>query len=167
VRYRLDVIAPSVIEVVQSAGGWLFDRSMAGWDVTVLVDDHGYDPLPLEILGADVIELEAALRDDSRPHPDALGVAADLFGRNIRIEEGVRLALEGGRTEVTLWGQAWPAGLDGTGSVEHRLSVAARAFKARALAAAALPVEGVKPVEVFRSGAHLCCPVAADLVPAS
>ncbi len=36
-RYRLDVIAPSVIDAVQFTGGWLFDRVMAGWDVTVLI----------------------------------------------------------------------------------------------------------------------------------
>ena len=36
-RYRLDVVAPSVPEVVKFAGGWLVDRVMAGWDVTVLI----------------------------------------------------------------------------------------------------------------------------------
>ena len=29
-RYRLDVVAPNVAEVVRSAGGWLVDRVMAG-----------------------------------------------------------------------------------------------------------------------------------------
>ena len=33
VRYRLDVVAPSVAEAVRAAGGWMFDRVMAGWDV--------------------------------------------------------------------------------------------------------------------------------------
>jgi hypothetical protein len=37
VRYRLDVVAASVSEVVSHAGGWLVDRVMAGWDVTVLI----------------------------------------------------------------------------------------------------------------------------------
>jgi hypothetical protein len=36
IRYRLDVAAMSVLEVVTRAGGWLFDRVMAGWDVTVV-----------------------------------------------------------------------------------------------------------------------------------
>ncbi|CAN5559082.1 hypothetical protein BH11ACT6_BH11ACT6_58300 [soil metagenome] len=166
-RYRLDVIAPSVVEAVQSAGGWLFDRAMAGWDVTVLVDERDHDPLPLQILGAEVLDLEDAVAMAARPRPDALAVAAVVYGRDSRVEQGVRRALESGRTEVTLWGQAWPAELDRTDSVEHRLSVAARAFKARALAAAALPVDSIAAVEVFRSGTHSCCPVAADLVPAS
>ncbi|WP_197380331.1 hypothetical protein [Mycolicibacterium mengxianglii] len=167
-RYRLDVIATDVVEVVQYAGGWLFDRAMAGWDVTVLMNGTGYDPLPLQILGAEVLDLEAAIEMDSRrPRPDALAVATDAYGRDSRVQQGVRLALDSGHTEVTLWGQAWPAELASTGSVEHRLSVAARAFKARALAAVAQPVESISGVEVFRSGTHSCCPVVADLVPAS
>ena len=38
-RYRLDVVAGSVVDVVRFAGGWLFDRAMAGWDVSVLLTD--------------------------------------------------------------------------------------------------------------------------------
>ncbi|WP_343575423.1 hypothetical protein [Mycobacterium sp.] len=49
-RYRLDVVAADVADVVTFAGGWLFDRAMAGWDVTVLVADH-VDERPLRILG--------------------------------------------------------------------------------------------------------------------
>ena len=45
-RYRLDVVALSVLEVVTHAGGWLCDRVMAGWDVTVRVADHA-DERPL------------------------------------------------------------------------------------------------------------------------
>jgi len=35
-RYRLDVVAASAADAVRSAGGWLYDRSMAGWEVTGL-----------------------------------------------------------------------------------------------------------------------------------
>ena len=49
-RYRLDVVAASAADVVQSAGGWLYDRVMAGWEVTALVP-HGCDTRPLRILG--------------------------------------------------------------------------------------------------------------------
>ena len=59
-RYRLDVVAPSVPEVVKHAGGWLVDRVMAGWDVTVLIDGE-QDLRPLEILGVDTQDLETAL----------------------------------------------------------------------------------------------------------
>ena len=36
-RYRLDVVAPNVLDAVKFAGGWIYDRVMAGWDVTVLI----------------------------------------------------------------------------------------------------------------------------------
>ncbi|ETB36586.1 hypothetical protein O977_01065, partial [Mycobacterium avium subsp. paratuberculosis 10-5975] len=49
-RYRLDVVAASTVDVVQSAGGWLYDRAMAGWEVTVLLP-HGCNTRSLRILG--------------------------------------------------------------------------------------------------------------------
>ena len=64
VRYRLDVVAPSVAEAVRAAGGWMFDRVMAGWDVRVLVS-AGHDDRALQILGADGADLESALDDRS------------------------------------------------------------------------------------------------------
>jgi hypothetical protein len=172
VRYRLDVVAPSVVEAVRAAGGWIFDRVMAGWDVRVLVAD-GQDERALQILGADTGDLESALQigpHGQRPH--ALAVAADLYGRDARIRDGVRRALDSGQTEVTLWGANWPADLDqrSAGSVEHRLSTAARAFKAQALAALTAPVaatEGIGFTETFQSGTPASHPVAADLIPAS
>ena len=55
-RYQLNVIATDVADVVQSVGGWLFDRSMAGWDVNVLLANH-HDTRPLRILGVRTFEL--------------------------------------------------------------------------------------------------------------
>lgn len=49
-RYRLDVVAASAVDVVQSAGGWLYDRAMAGWEVTVLLP-QGCNTRSLRILG--------------------------------------------------------------------------------------------------------------------
>ena len=111
-RYRLDVVAPSVEGAVRAAGGWMFDRVMAGWDVRVLVD-AGDDDRALQILGADTGNLEDALEigpDGLRPN--ALAAAADMCGRDSRIREGVRQAIASGQTEVTLWGEEWPADLD-------------------------------------------------------
>jgi len=166
-RYRLDVVAASVVDVVQFAGGWLFDRAMAGWDVTVLVADHP-DDRPLQILGAQVLDLEDALASvESRPHPQALAAAADLFGCDARVRQGVLQALDHGVTEVTLWGESWPDELDDSvGLVQHRLSMAAQIFKAQALAAAAVPRGSIGHIETFRSGLLACPSVAADLVPA-
>lgn len=166
-RYRLDVVASSVVDVVKFAGGWLFDRSMAGWDVTVLLTDRP-DDRPLQILGAKTLDLEEALASvGTRPRPQALAAAADLLGSDPRVRAGVLQALDHGVTEVTLWGKTWPAELDDSvGRVEHRLTSAAQIFKAQALAAAASRVRSVDPVESFRSGLMACRSVAADLLPA-
>jgi hypothetical protein len=170
-RYRLDVVAASVVDVVRFAGGWLFDRAMAGWDVTVLVADHP-DDRPLQILGARVVDLEDALASmELRLRPQALAAAADLFGCDARVRQGVLQALDHGATEVTLWGEGWPAELDeSVGLVQHRLSMAAQIFKSQALAAA-LSGGGVRygsigHTETFRSGLLAWPSVAADLVPA-
>jgi hypothetical protein len=167
-RYRLDVVASNVIDVVRFAGGWLFDRAMAGWDVTVLIADNP-DDRPLQILGARTLDLEDALESAAtRPRPQALAAAADLFGCDSRVRQGVLQALDHGVTEVTLWGETWPAELDDSvGLVQHRLSMAAQTFKAQALAAAASPESSIGHTETFRSGLLTCPSVAADLVPAS
>ncbi|MCV7377727.1 hypothetical protein BST11_03620 [Mycobacterium alsense] len=169
-RYRLDVVAASVVDVVRFAGGWLFDRAMAGWDVTVLLTDEDEpDSRPLQILGARVLDLDHALAAaGSRPRPQALAAAADLLGCDSRVRTGVLRALDQGVTEVTLWGDTWPADLDSLAPVQHRLSMAASTFKGRALAAARTGVSPgtVGDIETFRSGLLACPSVAADLVPA-
>lgn len=165
-RYRLDVVAPSAAEAVLFAGGWLFDRVMAGWDVTALLPD-GRDDRPLQILGVETLDLEYALSAAGRrPRPQSLAVATDLFGRDPRVRRGMLKALDNGMTEVTLWGDKWPAELTkkSIDSVQHLLSAAARVFKAQALAAAAMPNAAVGPTETFRGGLGS---VAADLTPAS
>lgn len=170
-RYRLHVVAAGVADVVKFAGGWLFDRAMAGWDVTVLVADQS-DCRPLQILGARVLDLEDALVSaGTRPKPQALAAAADLFGCDSRVRRGVLQALDHGVTEVALWGENWPVELEcSVGPVQHRLSMAAKIFKAQALAAAstgvAVPHGRIGGVETFRSGILAYPSVAADLVPA-
>jgi hypothetical protein len=167
VKYRLDVVASNVVDVVKFAGGWLFDRAMAGWEVTVLLTDHP-DDRPLHILGAKTLDLESVLASvETRPRPQALAAAADLLGSDPRVRAGVLQALDHGVTEVTLWGKTWPAELDDSvGRVQHQLSTAAQTFKAKALAAAASRVSSIGPVESFRSGLMSGRSVAADLLPA-
>jgi hypothetical protein len=151
IRYRLDVVALSVLEVVGRAGGWLFDRVMAGWDVTVFVADHA-DVRPLHILGTQTLDLDDAFGSlDQRPRPQGLAVATDLFGSDLRARQRVLTALDHQLTEVTLWGEVRSAELNArTDSVQHRLSSAARVFKAQALAAAAAPDASVGFTETFR-----------------
>ena len=71
----------------------------------------------------------------------------------------------------SLWGENWPSELDeSVGLVQHRLSMAAQTFKAKALAASnagGSPHAPVGHAETFRSGLLAWPSVAADLVPAS
>ena len=48
--HRLNVVAPTVADVVGQIGGWLFDRAMEGWRIDVLVPE-GDSLTPLRILG--------------------------------------------------------------------------------------------------------------------
>ncbi|MGV0745957.1 hypothetical protein [Mycolicibacterium sp. XJ870] len=166
-RYRLDVVAPCVVDAVRFAGGWLVDRVMAGWDVTVLIGADE-DVRPLEILGVETMDLESVLASwEDRPHPQTVAVAADLFNTDERVRQGVLGALEQGRTEVTLWGDQCPDDLS-VDPVRHELSAAARAFKAHALAAVNHPDAGlVGDSEAFRCGTMAIRSVPADLTPAS
>ncbi|WP_280299803.1 hypothetical protein [Nocardia abscessus] len=165
-RYRLDVVASSVVDVVEHAGGWLFDRSVAGWDVTVLVADLS-DTRPLRILGAEVLELEQVLASRGQGRqPHALAVAAEVCERDSRARRGLSKALNDGGVEVVVWGEGWRSPPEHqVDAVVHRLSVAAQAFKAHALAAAAVPVVSVGMTEAFRSGMSSFPSVGADLSP--
>lgn len=165
-RYRLDVVAPTVLDAVRFAGGWIYDRVMAGWDVTVLIGTDE-DARPLEILGAEVRDLETVLASwEERPHPQTVAVAADLFDSDARVHGHVLNALDQGATEVTVWGERLPADLDeSVDCVEHHLTAAARAFKKQALAACDTEDSAVGHSETFRCG--MMASVAADLVPAS
>ncbi len=142
-----------MVEVVRFAGGWLFDQAMAGWDVTVLTEDHA-DSRPLRILGVRASDLDAALARPLRgPCLQAIAARADLYDSDVRVRRMVLEALDGSPAEVRLWGDGWPADLGcPVGPVHHRLSVAARAFKAQALAAAAAPVDSCEDTEVFQRG---------------
>jgi hypothetical protein len=66
----------------------------------------------------------------------ALALSAGVLADE-RIRAGVLGILKRGLTQVTVWGQDWPADFSRKPDpVEHRLSSAARAFKAHALGAA-------------------------------
>ena len=123
-----------MLDAVRFAGGWIYDRVMAGWDVTVLLA-RSTDERPLDILGVETGIWNRCWRSGKtgptrRPSrspptcsPATNGCASGVLG-----------ALEQGLTEVTLWGERLPAELDDSvGPVAHHLSAAARAFKSQAL----------------------------------
>lgn len=172
-RYRFDIVGRSVLDVVTAAGGWLYDRATAGWDVTVMILDalEDTDIRPLQILGARVLDLEWVLMQwEHWPHPQTIAVCAEMFDGHARVRQGVIDALEHSSTEVTLWGDV-PAELHrNVDARQHRLTAAARAFKAQALRAAGVDPAGGPAgsahIEIFRCG-PACASVAADLSPAS
>jgi len=144
----------------------LFDRAIAGWEVTVLVADLA-DSRPVRILGAEVLDLETVLsaRGQGR-RPDALGIASAICRRDSRANRGVLEALRDGGVEVVVWGEDWASPPEHpVDPVLHRLSMAAQAFKAQALCAAAAPSVEVGATETFRSGTTLVPQVATDLLP--
>lgn len=145
--YRLDVVALDVLDVVRSAGGWLFDRAMAGWEVNVLLP-HGPDVRPLQILGVRNLDLEAEL--STVAGGPGLAVSVDAFTADARIRDTVLTALDHSMTEVTLWGDGWPLTVDhALTAVHYSLSAAARVFKRHALAAAGISA-AVGPTEMIR-----------------
>ncbi|OBF07654.1 hypothetical protein [Mycobacterium sp. 852002-10029_SCH5224772] len=150
--YRVHAIASTTADLVEHAGGWLFDHVMAGWKVTVLLPDCA-DPRPMHVLGAAVGDLETVLTTahDLAEMPAALVVAADLYGHDSRVRRFVRAACDDHRVRTLLWGQE-PAGRkQGIRSVHYGLGAAARAFKAEALAASGVRKSTIEPAEVFRA----------------
>ena len=134
-RYRLHVVATSVADVVTSIGGLIFDRAMAGWDVTVAVagDVEGGADRALRILGARVATAPGT--ENGRP-PHVLAVASDVFVANEPVRRLALAARKGDATEVLLWGRRRPPNLDGSFvPARHWPSAAAHVFKSHALAA--------------------------------
>lgn len=156
--YRLAVLGNDPTDLVQHAGGLLFDHVMAGWNVTVLVPAEA-DPRPLRILGTRIIDLETALAMDLEPAlasrrrspwPHKVVLAGDLCAHNDRLHEAVLDSFDHGDTNTMLWGPHRPTVDDNDAiPVEHQLSRAARAFKSHALAATSGAAADVVPIESF------------------
>jgi hypothetical protein len=155
-RYRLDVVAGSPVDVVQSAGGWLYDRVMAGWEVTVLLADS-CDTRTLRILGVRTLDLESAMSSTSQ----SLAVSAEAFTADARVRDKVFKSLDSRLTEVALWGDGWPLGVNRAMTrAQHVLSAAARTFKGYALAAAGIGCGSVDLTETLLCDKATCSPVS-------
>ena len=157
-RHEMIVVASNVADVVASAGGWLYDRRMAGWQVNVLVADRTGERA-LKILGAQVLDLTedlTAITDD----PDraaTLAVAADVYAADVRVRQFVS-ASDRRRAEVALWGDT-DSLRENLSAVSYKLTAAAQAFKAQAMLAAGMPAGSVQPTEpLFRCGVTALAP---------
>jgi hypothetical protein len=146
-------------DVLQVAGGWLCDQVLAGWDVTVVAADHidHEDHRALRILGVRGRALEAAVTwPVNGACLQAIALQAELYKADERVRQLVHRAVRAGRTEMRVWGEAWPEDFaERADPVTHRLSAAARAFKTQALAAASVASAAASPAETeqFRRAA--------------
>jgi hypothetical protein len=161
-RFTLNVVAISVADVVASAGGWLFDRRSAGWDVNVLVTEVA-DTRPLQILGVDVIDGQDDLSSALAPMTaTGLAIALERYSIDDDLRMGVLNAARSGVTEVAMWGDGAPTDVgDRVDSVVYRMSRAAEMFKGHALAAAGLRDRQTGQIErLYRFGLR---PTESDL----
>ncbi|MFW0793876.1 hypothetical protein AAFP30_08700 [Gordonia sp. CPCC 205515] len=167
------MLAANPLEAIEYAGGWLFDQSMAGWDVSVHVAEDG-DTRPLEILGASFFDLRSSLvcpdyleQRKVGPWPQAVVVSPRVLVSDEQLRTATMASIDQRLVDVKLWGDEMPAEFDGRCQpISHRLSVAARAFKRQAFAAADIDPNRVNNVEDFRAASNHAAP-RTDLVPAS
>jgi hypothetical protein len=139
-RYHFQVVAANVTDAVMSIGGPIFDRAMAGWDVSVVVDAEtarGIDDRPIRILGGKVTSLVGGPnRAEMLPRPHMLAVATDVMVKSEAVRRRVLAAGNDNATDVLLWGRHHPPERNCRFvPVRHRPSAAAQAFKSHALAA--------------------------------
>jgi hypothetical protein len=139
-RYQFQVVTANVTDAVMAIGGLIFDRAMAGWDVSVVVQgdtDRGIDDRPIRILGAKVGNPAPLLdRAETLHRPQLLAVAPDVLVRSNAVRQQVLAAGGDNATEVLLWGRFQPPNLNRRiVAVRHRPSVAAQVFKSHALTA--------------------------------
>jgi hypothetical protein len=164
-KYQLRVTARDATEVVSHAGGWLIDRAMAGWDVSVVLTEN-CDPLPLRILGVHA-DLREADEDSAAPlRSQSIAVSAGAIATDEELRSAVTRTAKRGLAEVIVWGDAAAALVPGLEPVVHVLSSAARAFKARALMAAGTCVD-VAPAEAFRYRTTAVLAGYRDLAPSA
>ncbi|GAS87929.1 uncharacterized protein RMCB_2025 [Mycolicibacterium brisbanense] len=164
-RYELNVLARDAADVVASIGGWLFDRRMAGWGVTVALLDHR-DERALRILGVKVVEPDGVWPSTRHERIVTTVVEAELFDADSDMRSRVLTAMRRGDGEVAFWGSGAP-GLFGGGvrATPYRLSVAAQAFKAHALAAVGDSITASGAEETLLLGGRSSGLLAEDMVP--
>ena len=135
-RPRMALVGMSVGEVITSAGGWMFDHAMGGWDAYVAARDLK-GARALRILGARCVDLDATLvAPGPGPWPQMLAVSAELYRVDRRVRDGVWETLNRCGTTLTMWGPDCPVELEPrVHTTLYRISAAAGAFKPHALAA--------------------------------
>lgn len=150
--YRLDVFSDSVREVVAEAGGWIVDRVLAGWRVTLITDADDGESAG-RILGCDVT-IGSAITDASRPPPYGIVLTSARCRTDSELQQCIADALDRQIAELSIIGVRASGRCDHRlRPITHRLSSAARAFKAYAQVAAGLPNGSGAVTERFLSAA--------------
>lgn len=159
-QYELNVVAADVTAVVSAIGGWLFDRAMAGWRVSVAADAC-VDERALRILGLKAVDLTGPWQSAEADAVAMTAIATDRFESGDQVRT-VRRSGAG----VVFFGAHGPDGLGAAvDRVHYRPSAAALAFKAHASAVAGADPGSTGQVEtLFRYGRSAGL-LEADLVP--
>ncbi|MCX5044287.1 hypothetical protein OG921_14035 [Aldersonia sp. NBC_00410] len=149
------VLGTSVAEIVQHAGGLLFDYGIAGWDLIVL-GPADTRCRALQILGTHTFTPDSALSSSVNqaalsgedPQIHVVVGAEGLFRDQPRMNEAVSELFDCNCADVMLWSN--PNETDLPRMTKYRMSNAARAFKAQALCAAGTtPLDGDAHTEFF------------------
>lgn len=162
--YDLLVIANDTEQLIRSAGGWMCDRSRAGWQVTAVLPVNS-DIRSLHILGVRTVFADDPYQILKGSDPAALAVASDVMAADSRVASAIERLAKRGTVEVSVWGGSPPDRVSHRFTVvRHSGSAAARAFKSCALALAG-PSAGDECVEEFHSVALWYPSDGNDLVP--
>jgi len=124
------------------------DRTLAGWDVSVALSAP-HDLRPLQILGVTTLVTHQRFESiNDSGATTSIAITPSVFENNDHIRRVVLQALDQPDIEVTFWGPSIPSHLHvQLARRQYRLSGAARAFKAHALAAAAVPGAAINATE--------------------
>jgi hypothetical protein len=137
--YQFRVVARNIADAVMSIGGLIFDRAMAGWDVSVVVDgevDGSVDDRSVRILGARLERMSGPNYATALPRPHMLAVATDVVVKSDAVRRHVLALGDDGETDVLLWGRHHPTNFSRTFvAARHQPSAAAHLFKSHALRA--------------------------------
>lgn len=161
-RYELSVVATDVADMVSGIGGWLFDRAMAGWQVSVAADRECGDEHALRILGLKAVDLSGLWRSAGADAVSMTAIGTDRF----ESDDDRLTALRNPGGDVVFFGSRGPGGLGGqVHRVQYRPSAAALAFKVHALAVAGADPGAVGAVETMYRYGRSAGLLDADLMP--
>jgi hypothetical protein len=139
-KYQFLVVAWNIADAVMSIGGLMFDRAMAGWDVSVVVDgdiDGAVGDRPVRILGARLAKrMPGPNYAAALPRPHLLAVATDVMVKSDAVRRHVLALGNDSEIDVLLWGRHHPTKFPRTFvPARHQPSAAAHIFKSQALLA--------------------------------